>query len=132
MGKPNSFIDAITEILINSPEYQNYIEQVKFAWWRNPLTQELGDDSIMLSPTKGDDMRASDAIKEHRSYVVQRKNGQLYVKGSHWQPGYSAGHCATPREAVEQALADAEKDMAKIQARVVELHALAAIVEETP
>lgn len=68
-------------------------------------------------------MRASDAIKETRSYVVFNTHQLgLHVKESHWQPGYTPGYCATPLEAVDYAIEQAEEKMTAAQARVAELY----------
>lgn len=68
-------------------------------------------------------MRASDAIKETRSYVVFNTHQLgLHVKESHWQPGYTPGYCATPLEAVEYAIEQAEQKMTEAQSKVAELY----------
>jgi len=66
--------------------------------------------------------RSSDLIREVRSYVVfDDKEVGITVKGSHWAPGYTEAHKATPDEAIDFAIAKAEEEMQKAQARVVEL-----------
>lgn len=72
-------------------------------------------------------MRASDAIKAARSYVVTQtfKKG-LFVMESHWAPGYTPAHCSTPIEAIDFAIREAEEKMTAAQAKVVELHDLRA------
>lgn len=71
--------------------------------------------------------RASDQIKETRSYVISEDRAAgLKVKGSHWAVGYTPGHKATPLEALDYAIEDAEQKMTEAQARVVELHDLRA------
>lgn len=72
-------------------------------------------------------MRASDAIKETRSYVVfDTHHKGLHVKGSHWGVGYTPAHKATPIEAVNYAIERAEEEMTKAQAKVAELYDLRA------
>lgn len=71
--------------------------------------------------------RASDQIKETRSYVISEDRAAgLKVKGSHWAVGYTPGHKATPLEALDYAIEDAEQKMTEAQAKVVELHDLRA------
>lgn len=68
-------------------------------------------------------MRASDAVKEVRSYVVHNTHRLgLHVKESHWQPGYTPGYRATPLEAVEFAIQEAEQKMTEAQSKVAELY----------
>lgn len=50
-------------------------------------------------------MRASDKIKEVRSYTVHWTASKgWHVKGSHWAVGYTPAYCATPELALEYAL----------------------------
>jgi len=62
---------------------------------------------------------------EVRSYIVfQDKVKGLEVKPSHWVVGYTPAHKATPEEAVDYAIAEAEREMTVAQAKVVALHML--------
>lgn len=69
-------------------------------------------------------MRAADQIKEHRSYVVHSSADGVEVKGSHWAVGYTPGYCATELEAIDFAIHQAEEEMLKAQAKVIELNDL--------
>ena len=74
--------------------------------------------------------RPTDALKETRSYVVQRDpNTKAYfVKASHWQPGYTPAYCETKLEALDYMIEEAEKTMLEAQAVVIELHDLRATI----
>ena len=75
-------------------------------------------------------MRPSDQIKAIRSYVLFRKqDGMLTVKPSHWAPGYTPGHKATPEEAIDFAINEAEAEMHIAQNKVVKLHELRSALE---
>lgn len=72
-------------------------------------------------------MRASDQLKAVRSYVVENHRTKgLHVAESHWAVGYTPAHKATPLEALDYAIEEAEQKMMEAQARVVELHDLRA------
>lgn len=72
-------------------------------------------------------MRASDALKAKRSFVVfNTPEKGLHVKESHWAVGYTPAYCSTPIEAVDFAIEQAEIKMTEAQAKVVELHDLKA------
>lgn len=74
-------------------------------------------------------MRASDAVKAVRSYVVfNTAEKGLHVKESHWKVGYTPAYCSTPIEAIDHAIEKAEQEMTASQAKVVELHDLRATV----
>lgn len=58
-----------------------------------------------------------------KSYVVQKNSIQgLFILRSHWAPGYTKAYCETPEEAVDVAIAEAEREMNEAQARVMELY----------
>jgi hypothetical protein len=67
--------------------------------------------------------RPADTIKAVRSYVVQHNSTtkKLEVKESHWVPGYSTGHKATPGEAIEHAIVQRQANMVRINDEIHEL-----------
>lgn len=67
-------------------------------------------------------MRASDAIKGGRSFVVfNTPDKGLHIKESHWKVGYTPAYCSTPVEAIDFAIEQAEQKMTEAQSKVAEL-----------
>ena len=69
-------------------------------------------------------MRTSDTIKAIRSYVVFAKNGELFVKPSHWKVGYTEQYKATPDDAITYAQMEREAKIEKLEQEIRELETL--------
>lgn len=66
--------------------------------------------------------RPSDTIKAARSYIVHEDAATgVFIKSSHWVPGYTPAHKETPDEAIQFAINDAEEKVMAAQAHLIEL-----------
>lgn len=65
--------------------------------------------------------RPTDAHKEYKSWVVESKNNKLVIVQSHWAPGYTDAHKATPEEAAEYAINNLQKSITELAGMLQQL-----------
>lgn len=61
-----------------------------------------------------------------KSYVVVWKKNQPEVRQTHWAPGYTPGHCATPKEALAAAGVDLLQQVSDVREKWLRLTAAGA------